>query len=82
MALNTELETYKTRLVKWTAHEGKFVLIGSDQIVDFYSTYEDAIKVGYAKFRLTPFLVKQVNRLEPVRFVSRLVAPQSFRMTG
>ena len=58
------------------------MLIGSDPIVDFYSTYEDAIKVGYATFRLTPFLVKQVNPLEPVRFVSRLVAPQSLRTTG
>ena len=82
MPQDTELETYKTRLPEWTEHEGKFVLIHGDEVVDFYSTYEDAIKVGYAKFGLTPFLVKQVNRMEPVQFVSRLVAPQSLRKTG
>jgi hypothetical protein len=82
MALEKELDTYKANLTDWTEHEGKFVLIHGTDVVDFYSTYEDAIKVGYARFGLEPFLVKQVSRMEPVQFVSRLTAPQSFGHTG
>jgi hypothetical protein len=77
MALEQELDAYRAKLAEWTDHEGKFVLIHGTEVVDFYSTYEDAIKVGYAKFGLDPFLVKQVSRMEPVQFVSRLTAPQS-----
>ena len=82
MALEQELETYKAKLPDWTEHEGKFVLIHGPDVVDFYSSYDDAIKVGYATFGLEPFLVKQVNRMEPVQFVSRLSVPQSLRHTG
>ena len=82
MALENELDTYKANLPDWAEHEGKFVLIRGAEIVDFYSSYDDAIKVGYATFGLEPFLVKQVNRMEPVQFVSRLTAPQSLRHIG
>lgn len=81
MALEQELDTYKSKLPEWTEHEGKFVLIRRADVVDFYSSY-DAIKVGYAKFGLEPFLVKQVSRIELVQFASRLTAPQSFPRGG
>lgn len=79
MALEQELETYKVKLTDWTEHEGKFVLIHGPDVVDFYSSYDDAIKMGYATFGLEPFLVKQVNRMQPFEFASRLTAPQRFR---
>jgi hypothetical protein len=82
MALEQELDTYRAKLPDWAEHEGKFVLIRGADVVDFYSSYEDAIKVGYAKFGLEPFLVKQVSRMEPVQFVSRLTVPQSFPRGG
>jgi hypothetical protein len=82
MALEQEVDTYKAKLPEWGEHEGKFVLIHGADVVDFYTSYDDAIKVGYARFGLEPFLVKQVNRIEPVQFVSRLTAPQSLRRTG
>jgi hypothetical protein len=82
MALEQELETYKAKLPEWAEHEGKFVLIHGADVVDFYSTYEDAIKIGYSKFGLESFLVKQVSRIEPIQYVSRLTAPQSVRRTG
>ena len=80
--LETELSTYKAKLPEWVQHEGKFVLIHGTDVVDFYATYDDAIKIGYGKFGLEPFLVKQVNRMEPVQFVSRLIAPYSLRKIG
>ena len=75
MALEKELETYKTKLPELLAEEGKFVLIHGDQVVDVYGTYEDAIKAGYKKFQLEPFLVQKIEVIEQVQFVSRLLDP-------
>lgn len=71
--LERELATYKRKLPELAAEEGKFVLIQGDNVVDTYGTYEDALKEGYAKFKLTPFLVRQIHSIEQVQFVSRLL---------
>jgi len=75
MPLEKEIETYRKKLPELKAHEGKFVLIHGEEIVDFFSTYEDAIKSGYQKYKLDPFLVKRVHATEPVFFISRNVVP-------
>ncbi len=76
MALEKELETYKKNLSELVAkHEGKFVLIHDEHVVDTFSTYEDAIKAGYQRFKADPFLVQQVLAIEPVFFVSRTSEP-------
>lgn len=75
MALEKELATYHKKLVELKAHEGKFVLIHGDDVVDTFSSYDDAIKEGYAKFGLEPFLVKQIQAFERAQFISRLVEP-------
>jgi len=73
MALETELATYKAKLPSLKQYEGKFVLIHREDVVDFFSTYEDAIKAGYQRFKLEPFLVKRIAAAEPVFFISRNV---------
>ena len=73
MALERERETYKTKLPELLINEGKFVLIHDDEVVNVYDSYEDAIKEGYAKFGLSPFLVKQIESTEQVHFISRFV---------
>jgi hypothetical protein len=76
MALETELETFKSKLPELRAeHEGKFALVQRDRIVDVFTSYEDAVKAGYAQFGLSPFLVKQIHSVEQVQFVSRFVDP-------
>jgi hypothetical protein len=75
MALEQELQTYKAKLPELKASEGKFVLIRGDEVVDVFGTYEDAIKEGYSRFKLEPFLVKQIHSIEQVQFISRLVDP-------
>jgi hypothetical protein len=75
MALEKELATYKSKLPELKDSEGKFVLIHGDDLVDTYTSYEDAIKEGYAKFKLEPFLVKQVQAIEQVQFITRFVEP-------
>jgi hypothetical protein len=80
MALEQELETFRNNLQTLKAeHEGKYVLIHGGQVVDVFSTYDDAIKTGYAKFGLNPFLVKQIHALEQAQFVSRFVDPCTVR---
>ncbi len=80
MALERELETYKNKLAELLANEGegKFVLIHGDSVVDVFGTYEDAIKKGYAKFKLEPFMVKQIESSEHAHFISRFsICPTS-----
>ena len=75
MALEQELATYQKNLTDWTEHEGQYVLINGDQVVGFFFSYDDAIREGYQRFKLTPFLVKGVSSLEQVHFVSRFFDP-------
>jgi hypothetical protein len=75
MALEKELATYTAKLPELKDKEGKFVLIHGEEVVDFFSTYEDAIQVGYSRFGLESFLVKQIQTIEQVQFVSRFVDP-------
>jgi asparagine synthetase A len=75
MALEHEIETYKHRLPELKENEGKFVLIHGNDVVDIFSTYDDAIKAGYQRFGLQPFLVKQIQFIEQVQFISRFADP-------
>jgi hypothetical protein len=75
MALERELQTYKSKLSELKQNEGKFVLIHGADVVDVFSSYEDAVKEGYAKFQLDPFLVKQIQSIEQIHFISRLIDP-------
>ena len=75
MALEKELATYQAKLPELKRHEGKFVLIKADTVVDFFSTYEDAIKAGYQNFELEPVLVKQIHAIEPIFCFTRRILP-------
>lgn len=76
MALEKELETYRQKLPELRAEEGKFVLIHDQEVVGTYTSYEDAVKAGYAKYGVAShFLVKQIQVVEQVHFVSRFVYP-------
>jgi len=74
MALEKELETYKSKLPELQQDEGKFVLIFDSRIIDTFTSYEDAIKEGYKQFGLEPFLVKQIHAIEEIQFISRFVS--------
>lgn len=75
MALEKELETYKAKLAGLSGSEGKFVLVHGEQVLGIFDSYADAIKEGYEKCGLKPFLVKQIQAIERVQFVSRFVDP-------
>jgi hypothetical protein len=75
MALEKELAVYRDKSPTWKDKEGKYVLIHGEDVIDFFAAYEDAIKAGYQKFKLEPFLVKQVNATEKVLHLTRNVLP-------
>jgi hypothetical protein len=77
MALEKEMATYEANVDKWTDHTGKFVLIHGDKVVDFFTAYEDALKAGYQQFGLDQFLVKQVNAVGAVQYITRHIRPYS-----
>lgn len=74
MSLDKELKTYERELPSLLADEGKYVLIQGDAVVGTYASYEDAIKAGYEKFDLNPFLVKQIQAVEQIQCFSRPIS--------
>ena len=66
MALERELATYNARLHEFLENEGMFVVIQGENVAGTWQTYEDALKAGYERFGLTPFMVKQILAVEPV----------------
>ncbi len=71
MALEKEQATYERELPNLLSHEGKFVLIFGDQVAGIFDTYHDALKVGYDRFKLSPFFIKQISAIEKVQFFTR-----------
>jgi len=73
MPLEVELVTYREKLPELQAQSGKFALVHGKDIVGVYGTYEDALNEGYQKFGLNPFLVRQIQAVEQVQFITRLL---------
>lgn len=69
--LDREWATYVAKLPELQIHSGRFVLIRGDEVVGFFDTYPDALKAGYERFGLEPFLVKQISIVEKVLEFSR-----------
>ena len=76
MALERELETFRRKLPELKGQQGKFALIHGDDLVDTFESYEDALKRGYQEFGLDPFLVKQIQSVEQVQYVTRFLEPR------
>jgi hypothetical protein len=69
--LQKEVETYNAKLPELVGSVGKFVLIKGDVVEGMYDTYADALKIGYERFKLEPFLVKQIAPAEQLQFFTR-----------
>lgn len=55
---------------------GKFVLIKDDDVLDVFSSMDDALKVGYEKYGGESFLVKRIEDAEvPLNFTSFRLSP-------
>lgn len=73
--LKIELATYEREKLRLIAEsEGKYVLIHGNDVAGVWDTYEDALKAGYAEFKLDPFLVKQIQGVDRIHFFTRDLA--------
>lgn len=69
--LDKELKAYEKQLPKLLErHRGQYVVIHSGQVAGFFKTYAQAVRYGYKRFDLSPFLVQQVREFEQAAFVS------------
>lgn len=73
--LKDELATYRARFEELRANEGKFVLIRGQDVGGIFETYADALKIGYEKYQLEPFLVKKIAATEIAQFITRHITP-------
>jgi hypothetical protein len=71
--LEKELETYNRKRAELIAETevGKYVLIHGEDVIGVFGAYEDALKEGYEKFGLAPFLVKKIEAVEQVQYITR-----------
>ena len=63
MALEAEQRVFRQHrrhLLKH--HEGKFALVGRDELIGVFETFDDAYVHGVARFGQSLFLVKQISR--------------------
>jgi hypothetical protein len=65
--LERELATYAAKLPELSAQQGKFVLVQGADVVGTFDTYGDALSIGYERFRLERFLIKQVGEKPLIR---------------
>jgi len=73
MDFTRELETYEEHLLELLAHEGSYVVVHGTSISGPHDRYEDALREGYDRYGVVPFLVKQIHRpeAEPIHYFSR-----------
>ena len=66
--LEKEYKIYLTRLDEFIPrHLHKFVLIKDDNIVNFFASYDQALKAGLDHFGNVAFLIKEVKKEEAVQ---------------
>ena len=75
MTLERELETYRANLATLRENEGRFVLVHGDAI-DTFTAYDDALREGYRRYGLEPFLVKRIEATERIHTITRLLERQ------
>jgi len=69
--LSAELEFYASHKAEWLKQSsGKYVVVKGNQVLDFYSNFEEAYRAAVAVWGIdTDFLVKQIVEQEPAFFV-------------
>jgi hypothetical protein len=73
-ALAEERATYRDRLPElMREHEGQFVLIKGQNVVGVFCDRSAALREGYRRFGIVPFLVRQVTASEPVVYLPNVV---------
>jgi hypothetical protein len=73
-ALAGDIATYRAHLAEMAKdHEGQYVLIRESQIIGYFRNRSRAIREGYRRFGIVPFLVKEVTATERVIYLPNVV---------
>jgi len=73
--LEKELATFEALKDSLLKDEGKYAVIRGDSLLGVFSSYDDAIQIGYRDCGLEPFLVKKIALFDQINFFSRDLAP-------
>jgi hypothetical protein len=78
--LNKEYKTYLAHLDEFISrHLNQFVLIKDDRIIDFFNSYEQALKAGLKDFGNVAFFIKEVRKDEEVHFFHQRITSEKIR---
>jgi hypothetical protein len=55
---------------------GRFALVFGDEVVSVWDTRRDAVQVGRERFGMVPIFVKEIQAVERLVFISRLMDPR------
>ena len=70
--LERERQTYEAKKAELLVNSaGKYVVIHGDQVAGVWDTQDDALRAGYERFQLEPFLVKEITEVERVHYFTR-----------
>jgi hypothetical protein len=71
MAFERELAAYNEHLPELLSGEGKYVVIDGEDVAGVYGTLDEALGAGHEKYGPVPFLIKKIQRGEPILHFSR-----------
>jgi hypothetical protein len=75
MALEHENGVYQSHLIDLLAYEGKYILIRGDDLAGPWNSYEEALQEGFDRFGPVSFLVKKIQKVDPIQYFSRDLPP-------
>ncbi len=69
IALEQEYKLFLSHLEEFSkAHLNEFVLIKGEEVVDFFASYEKALRSGLTRFGNVPFFIEEVKKEEEVHY--------------
>jgi hypothetical protein len=73
MPLETEIKHFESHKDEWLEHyQNKYALVKGEQLIDTFDTIEAAYRAGVEKFKTEPFLIRKIQKEEPVQYFSSL----------
>jgi hypothetical protein len=71
MPLEIEIKYFEQHKDQWLEHhENKYALVKGEELIGTFDTIETAYRVGVEKFKTEPFLIRRIQKEEPVQHFS------------
>jgi len=84
-SLSTEEKFFEDHVTEWCEkenHEGKWALIKGRKLVGVYEEYDEAVRQGFERFGLEPFMISQILRDPPLVTTTAIILDAMFRSSG